>query len=79
MNDKRFKEKLIRVDIEFDELLNKIHEKRMKLNKEDFKHPMGNRRYTKAFARHPDINRIATDIIVANLEDDRKFKRRDLK
>ena len=68
------KDKLIRVDLDFDKQLEDILKNRIKIGKENPKHLNGTRRYTKAMARHPLFKTIKDDIIVAELEDDRRMK-----
>ena len=75
MSKMRYNEKLIRADLEFSRELDKILKNRIEIGKEDLKRLNGTRRFTKAIIRHPLWPTIEKDIIVANLEDDRKLRR----
>lgn len=64
----RFKDKPIRVDLDFEEELNKIKIARITRGKD--KKMKSDRRLTKAIRRHPSWSKIKSDIIEADLTED---------
>lgn len=67
---KRFKDKPIRVDLDFESELREIKVQRIKKGKDDVLTPKSDRRLTKAIRRHPLWPKMREDIVNADLLED---------
>lgn len=68
-------DKIIRVDLKFSKEIDEIIKRRVKLGKENLKSINGSRRLTAAIRRHPLFKDIKEDIIMSDLEEDRRRKK----